>query len=278
MKRIVTFLQRVPRYLLFSVPLFLLTIWSSALWAAKRPFITIWQFEKGQKVLVPIYGNGITGTVRAINYPDATFHIVINEDDPYIFTAPYSDKYEMSIDPEGVEFIRVSKQSPGLRSSLLRIVQWGDVEWTTMKEAFYRCENMELSPKAGKPDLRKVEDALSMFSGCSKFNTPIGFWDVSNLRYMFSMFDDTPFNQDLSAWKLDNVEWLSFNGTGIPPEKLAKFISIWASNPKLRKKGELVVCGEEYMNSDAIRKAFRKWRQMRPRWDISFGEGGDFDE
>jgi hypothetical protein len=44
-----------------------------------------------------------------------------------------------------------------------------------------------------------------MFGG-SKFtgkNGDISGWDVSNVKYMESMFKDTKFNSDISKWKLN---------------------------------------------------------------------------
>ena len=40
-----------------------------------------------------------------------------------------------------------------------------------------------------------------MFNG-SKFNQPIGNWDVSNVKYVGWMFSNSEFDQDISDWKL----------------------------------------------------------------------------
>ena len=36
----------------------------------------------------------------------------------------------------------------------------------------------------------------------SKFNQPIGDWDVSNVKRMGWMFAGSDFNQDISKWKI----------------------------------------------------------------------------
>ena len=60
----------------------------------------------------------------------------------------------------------------------------------------------------------KINDVnmLSMFSGATAFNQPIGSWDITNatnINYMFK--NASSFNQDLSAWgdKLENLTDLS---------------------------------------------------------------------
>ena len=38
----------------------------------------------------------------------------------------------------------------------------------------------------------------------SKFNQPIGDWDVSHMKKMHNMFSESDFNQDISKWKIKN--------------------------------------------------------------------------
>ena len=43
-----------------------------------------------------------------------------------------------------------------------------------------------------------------------KLNLDVSFWDVSNVKYMDSVFEDLPnFNCDLSSWNVSNVEKMS---------------------------------------------------------------------
>ena len=45
-----------------------------------------------------------------------------------------------------------------------------------------------------------------MFYECTKFNQPIGNWDVSNVVDMSHMFDECiDFNQPLNDWNVSNV-------------------------------------------------------------------------
>jgi len=46
----------------------------------------------------------------------------------------------------------------------------------------------------------------SMFSGCTKFNQPIGNWNTSGVNTMANMFNGaTIFNQNISSWNTSNV-------------------------------------------------------------------------
>jgi hypothetical protein len=37
----------------------------------------------------------------------------------------------------------------------------------------------------------------------SNFNQPLDNWDVSNVKYMASIFKNSIFNQDISMWKIN---------------------------------------------------------------------------
>ena len=56
-------------------------------------------------------------------------------------------------------------------------------------------------------DVSKIDDMSWLFSshGLDSFNGDISEWDVSNVRYMNSMFTDSQFNGDISKWDVRNV-------------------------------------------------------------------------
>ena len=49
----------------------------------------------------------------------------------------------------------------------------------------------------------KVNSFYNMFND-SKFNQPIGDWNVSNVRGMGWMFENSEFNQNISNWNISN--------------------------------------------------------------------------
>jgi len=113
---------------------------------------------------------------------------------------------------------------------LLRIEQWGGIQWETMNRAFAGCRNLKITAKDA-PDLSKVRDISymfenawritgnfnhwdvsnigsmkGMFKGASAFNQPIDKWDVGNVQNMSLMFYDAKlFNQSLNNWNVSNV-------------------------------------------------------------------------
>ena len=44
----------------------------------------------------------------------------------------------------------------------------------------------------------------------SKFNGDISDWNVSNVKYMDSMFEESKFNGDISGWDVSNVENMGY--------------------------------------------------------------------
>ena len=86
------------------------------------------------------------------------------------------------------------------RNKILEVVQWGDVEWSSMLRAFFFCPNLRITA-SDSPDLTVCSDFSDMFQGASSFNDPIEHWDISAVTDMINMFHDaSSFNQPLNAW------------------------------------------------------------------------------
>lgn len=90
--------------------------------------------------------------------------------------------------------------------ALIAVQSWGNIHWLSMLGAFRGCSNLVSLP-AEAPDLTAVADMEMMFMGASKFNQPIGHWDVSNVIYMGLMFNGaTSFNQPIGSWNVSNLQ------------------------------------------------------------------------
>ena len=93
---------------------------------------------------------------------------------------------------------------------MLRYVdQWGDTEWSSMRDMFYGALNMEYRA-TDTPDLSRVTNMESMFSGATLFNGNISSWNVSSVTNMSSMFYyASDFKGDISSWNVSSVTSMS---------------------------------------------------------------------
>lgn len=112
----------------------------------------------------------------------------------------------------GIYTIRIKGDFPYIRfehggdkEKLLDIVQWGDIAWESMLEAFDGCINMTISA-TDAPDLSQVTSTQGMFLNCQSMNTNLNHWDVSNITTMGGMFHNCySFDQPLNNWNVGSV-------------------------------------------------------------------------
>ncbi|MBO6606671.1 BspA family leucine-rich repeat surface protein [Psychroserpens sp.] len=144
-------------------------------------------------------------------------------------------------------FPRIYFNNSDDEAKILTVEQWGTNAWTSMENAFYGCENLNITNGSiDTPNLGAVTNMMNMFNGassfnaninnwntenvtnmnstfegCGLFNQPLNNWDVSSVTDMFEMFYDAiVFNQDLNSWDVSNVldmKWMfdncdDFNG------------------------------------------------------------------
>ncbi|WP_421773442.1 BspA family leucine-rich repeat surface protein [Gracilimonas sp.] len=105
------------------------------------------------------------------------------------------------------------------------IIQWGDIEWESMKNSFTSITNLTLSA-SDVPDLSQVTSLEGMFS-ISGITTPdISGWDVSGITNMEQMFlFAVNFNSDISSWNVGNVQ--NMNGMFAYSQAFNRDIGDW---------------------------------------------------
>ena len=99
----------------------------------------------------------------------------------------------------------------GDKEKIISIDQWGDINWTTMTDAFDGAKNLVLNA-TDTPDLTLVIDLSRMFKGATIIDNGSANWNWNtlNIEYMNYMFAETNFNQDINSWNTANVK--SFSG------------------------------------------------------------------
>ncbi|AZB30408.1 BspA family leucine-rich repeat surface protein [Chryseobacterium balustinum] len=157
------------------------------------------------------------------NPADATYRLKITNGNGNFHSIRFADS---TLYPNGTGLV-------GDSDKLLTIEQWGTTPWSTMKQAFSMCRNMDITAtdipnlsnitslqntfvacnnlvgnsSMANWDISNVTDLSLTFSACLLFNQPIGSWNTSNVTLMSSTFSTaTIFNQPLSNWNTSKVE------------------------------------------------------------------------
>ena len=88
--------------------------------------------------------------------------------------------------------------------ALKEVIHWGENTGTTNAAyAFHNAANLTNIPD-NIP--RTITNATKMFSGATQLNdTDVANWDVSNMKHLNHMFENTAINADLSGWDLTNA-------------------------------------------------------------------------
>ena len=94
---------------------------------------------------------------------------------------------------------------------LLRIEQWGNINWSSFANSFSGCTNLNITAY-DIPNLSNVTNLNKMFYGCTNliFNSSISFWEVGTITDFSEMFSNaTLFNQDLQRWDTSSATTMS---------------------------------------------------------------------
>ena len=105
-----------------------------------------------------------------------------------------------------------------------------------MELSFTGCQNLQVTAN-DIPDLSSVESMYFMFSNCIALtgNTSFENWDVSNIRSLNSLFNNTNFNQNLETWNVSSVIDMIglFDNSALSNENYEKMLITWSELPSL---------------------------------------------
>jgi surface protein len=115
---------------------------------------------------------------------------------------------ELRIAATNLQTFSIEEEDDTDGSRLIDVTQWGSVAWTSMKNMFVSCYNLNITA-TDLPDLTQATSMSYMFGNCSILTGPtnIGSWNTSNVTNMASMFSGaTAFNQNIGSWNTSNVK------------------------------------------------------------------------
>ncbi|WP_343624793.1 BspA family leucine-rich repeat surface protein [Flavobacterium lindanitolerans] len=182
--------------------------------AATGDFVTVWDMSKPNSGnTIRFYPTISPGTSvdyfwKASGGISGSGTIAAGTYEVNISGLPVNEIITLNLKPDNLKAIKI--RNPQLnpeRLKLIDVTQWGTVQWSTMKNAFMDCHNLNITA-TDVPDLSNVSDISSMFQGCYSLNGPanIGTWNTANVANMFYLFYGAHiFNQNVGNWNTQNV-------------------------------------------------------------------------
>lgn len=222
---------------------------------AQRPYITVWKTDNpgasaANQITLPATGNyvytweAVSPTPAATGSGSASGTVTI--------TFPVAGTYRLRIIPTGAFAHSLSSVIVTTDAQkLLRVEQWGDVQWSSMNAAFATCSNMTMTA-TDAPDLSNVTDMSSMFWGATAFNQDISSWNTGNVTNMRNMFTGAiAFNQDISTWSTGKVTNMS--GMFLGADAFNQDISGWST-------GKVTNMSGMFYNATSFNQNLSNWK------------------
>lgn len=176
-------------------------------WLDSGAFITTWDTNLAEGTMVTL---ALVGEVDAtVDWGDGTMETVTTRSPYHVYDI--DGIYTVSVTGSVTEYN--SSRYGGAASEkekLINVDSWGQLGFTSMDHAFYRCHNL-LSVPATSEGIEAVADMSGMFHSAWSFKGNIGDWDTSSVTNMTEMFAhaSSSFNQDIGGWDTSSVTNMS---------------------------------------------------------------------
>ncbi|MEH6764690.1 MAG: BspA family leucine-rich repeat surface protein [Aequorivita antarctica] len=171
-------------------------------------FITEWKTDHpgssaNNQIILPIFGFLGSAYNYTVAWGDGTSDTFTTGGLGNVtHTYPAPGTYQVRISGS---FPRILFNGSGDRQKILKVLNWGNIQWSSMDSAFEGCSNLHIEA-TDKPDLSNVTSLNEMFRNATSMNDNLNNWDVSTITSMIGTFEGaTAFNTNLSNWDVNNV-------------------------------------------------------------------------
>ncbi|MEP2280544.1 BspA family leucine-rich repeat surface protein [Maribacter sp.] len=191
-----------------KIILTLLLIYSCFTISAQTEFITTWKTDNpgasaDNQITIPTNFSEIYN--YNISWGDGNTDINVTGSITHTYESPGIFQVSISGLFPRIFFNGNHSYYPTDKDKILSVDQWGDVEWSSMSNAFSGCDNLEILA-ADIPNLSNVDSMDYMFNSCNSLNGNFANWDTSTITSMIETFAETEvFNQDISNWNVSSV-------------------------------------------------------------------------
>lgn len=190
---------------------------------SSNTFVTKWSVNAGETITIPTVSGESYG--YTVNWGDGSTDTTVYSGDA---SHTYTTTSTPTITITGT-FPRIFFNNSGDKDKIIEIVDWGDMVWTSMENAFYGCSNLDIID-TDAPDLTNVTDLSRMFKDCSSLNADINNWTVNNVTHMVGMLENaTSFNHSLEDWEIAGAADMSnaFDYCGMSYQNLDTTLISW---------------------------------------------------
>lgn len=266
-----------------------ITIWKPSLTPPSVPYAGIPVNSNGNQIWFPGRGTNYTIYWEEIGYPahnnilsDVTsvYNVLID------FGAPLNPNqsdatYRIKVSNGNGSFNQIRfADSPvflgdgivGDAHKILKVEQWGNINWSSMVEAFNGCKILDITA-TDIPNLSNVSDMSSMFRGCISLigNPTINDWDISAVTNLSLAFSDCRvFNQPLGNWDTSNV--INMGATFLTAFVFNQPLATWNTS-------KVVTMAAMFNNARAFNQPIGNWDTSKNLdFEFMFSNAQKFDQ